>query len=61
MIKGATDIESDICFLPMVTNRSLTMIRLHAHYKNQFLFTHGGLMGQPNTYLEAMEVIDNAC
>ncbi len=44
----------------MVTNWSLTMIRLHAHYKNQHLFMEGGLMGQPNKYLEAMEAIDNA-
>lgn len=42
----------------MVTEWALTLIRLHAHYRNRLLFHEGGLMDQPNVYLEAMELIE---
>lgn len=51
-------IESDICLKPMVTEFSLTMLRLYGHYKNHWLPLSGGLLEQSNTYLQAMEIID---
>lgn len=53
-------IESDICLLPMITERSLFLIRLHKHYRNRLLFDGQGLMRQPNAYLQAMEILDSA-
>lgn len=50
--------ESDICFLPMITDRSLFFIRLANHYRRGILFDSGGLMRQPNAYLEAMDLIE---
>ena len=51
-------IESNVCFLPMVTDRLLFFIRLHKHYRNGVLFTGSGFMDQPNLYLEMMEILD---
>lgn len=45
----------------MVTEREITFWRLYHHYKNQLLFKAGGLMDQPNVYLQAMETIDQRC
>lgn len=42
----------------MVTEASTTLVKLYGHYKNRLLFVEGGLMNQPNTYLEAMEIIE---
>lgn len=53
-------IESKVCLLPMITERSLFLIRLHKHYKQHLLFEGGGLMTQPNLYLEAMELLESA-
>ena len=33
-------------------------MRLHRHYLNGVLPFSGGLLDQPNTYIQAMEVID---
>jgi hypothetical protein len=51
-------IESNVCLLPMITEKSLFLIRLHRHYKNGILFDNGGIMKQPNVYLEAMDLLD---
>lgn len=42
----------------MVTQYEMNLVRLHGHYRNRLLFTEGGLMSQPNYYLEAMELIE---
>lgn len=55
---GVTVFESNVCLLPMVTDRSLFFIRLHKHYKNGVLFSGSGFMDQPNLYLEMMEILD---
>ena len=54
-IKGV--IESEICFLPMITEQSNFMLRLYIHYRNKILPFEGGLLNQPNKYLSAMEII----
>lgn len=51
-------IESKTCLLPMVTNASSTYIKLYGHYKNSILPFKGGLLDQPNPFIEAMSVID---
>ena len=51
-------IESTTCLLPMITERSMSFLRLYRHYKNGWLPYTGGLLDQPNIYLEAMEIID---
>lgn len=51
-------IESNVCLLPMVTERALFFIRLHKHYQNGVLFSGSGFMDQPNVYLEMMEILD---
>lgn len=55
---NADVINSNVCFLPMITDRSLFFIRLHKHYRNGVLFTGSGFMDQPNVYLEMMEILD---
>lgn len=56
VIKGF--MESKTCFLPMVTDESRFLLRLYRHYKNGLLAVSGGVLDQPNYYLEAMETID---
>jgi hypothetical protein len=56
--RNAAVIESNVCLLPMVTNRALFFIRLHKHYRNGVLFSGSGFMDQPNLYLEMMEILD---
>lgn len=41
----------------MRTEFSLRMMRLFHHYKAGYLLLAGGVMEQPNKYLEAMEVV----
>lgn len=53
-------IESATCLLPMVTSRSWLLLRLHGHYQNHILPFGGGLFDQPNAYIRAMEIIDEA-
>lgn len=50
-------IESRTCLLPMVTEREIEMLRFYQHYKQNRLPLAGGLLDQPNNYLEAMETI----
>lgn len=50
-------IESRTCLLPMVTERETGLIRLYQHYKENKLPLAGGLLDQPNNYVEAMEII----
>ena len=44
----------------MISERSLFLVRLHKHYQQRILFEAGGLMDQPNAYLEAMEYMETA-
>ena len=57
VIKDA-GIESNVCFLPMVTQREIMFHRLYGHYRSGILYSSGGIREQQNVYLEAMEVID---
>ena len=41
----------------MITPQSRYLQRLYGHYKNRLLPYAGGLLNQPNYYLEAMELI----
>lgn len=54
-IKGVGDFDS--CLLPMITEQSNFLIKLHQHYQKGILMQAGGLLDQPNKYLEAMELI----
>lgn len=56
-IDGVIVIESHTCFLPMITPQSRFLLRMYQHYKNRLLPYEGGLLSQPNYYLEAMEII----
>ncbi len=51
-------LESRTCLLPMIHDGSRELMRLYRHYKNNLLPYAGGVLEQPNAYLEAMEVID---
>jgi len=41
----------------MITDSSNFMLKMHKHYQNGVLLQSGGLLDQPNYYLEAMEII----
>jgi len=41
----------------MVTDIDKYMLKLHKHYSKGVLLQSGGLLDQPNYYLEAMEII----
>lgn len=51
-------IESKVCLLPLITDRSRLFLNLHKHYKNNYLPFSGGLMDQPQLFLEAMEILE---
>jgi len=57
-------IESDTCLLPMVDESTWYLFRLHKLFEKGVLYQTGGLMDQPNRYIEAMfaigEAINNA-
>jgi hypothetical protein len=53
-------IESNVCLLPMITVESRFLLRLHEHYKKGHMARVGGVLEQPNFYLEAMEVAHGA-
>lgn len=57
---GNIEMEFTTCPKPMITPESSWFLRLYRHYKNHLLPHAGGLLDQPNAYLEAMEVIDAA-
>lgn len=56
-VKGV--IKSKTCLLPMVTDLSRDLLVLGRHYHSGKLAFSGGLLEQPNLYLEAMELIPN--
>jgi hypothetical protein len=41
----------------MITASSRLWLRLHMHYRVNILPVSGGIMQQPNKYIEAMEVL----
>lgn len=47
------------CPLPEITSLSRTFLSLHTHYKSRLLPLSGGLLNQPNAYLQAMELIES--
>lgn len=55
VIRGV--IESRTCLLPMITAQSQFLLRLFGHYKQRLLPRSGGLLEQPNYYVEAMEIL----
>ena len=44
----------------MVTNAEWALLRLSAHYRNNYLPLAGGLLDQPAAFIEAMEIIEGA-
>ena len=44
--------------LPMVTTDSWTLLNWHKHYKNGVLLKSGGLLEQPNYYIEMMNILE---
>lgn len=44
----------------MITPKSEALLRLHQHYQMRILPYEGGLLGQPNYYIEAMEIVELA-
>ena len=42
----------------MVTTFSISMINLYPHYQNKILAFAGGIFDQPNSYIQAMAIID---
>jgi len=53
-------IESKTCFLPMITDNTGNYLRLYQHYKNHLLPFSGGILEQPNLFLQVMEILDKA-
>jgi hypothetical protein len=53
-------LQSKVCLLPMVDRSTWDYFRLHQHYRNSILLTAGGIMDQPNIYIEVMEQITEA-
>jgi len=51
-------IESKTCLLPLVTDKSWALLGLYRHYKNKILPYGGGILEQPNYYMQAMETLD---
>lgn len=51
-------IESRVCLLPMVTEFASNVISMYGHYKAGYLLTAGGMLDQPNPYIEAMEILE---
>jgi len=54
-ITGVGDLRS--CPLPMISELSSFFLRMYQHYSKGVLITSGGLLDQPNKYLEAMELM----
>jgi hypothetical protein len=44
----------------MVGEGEWMMLRMHGHYQQNLLPFAGGLLDQPNHYLESMEIIEGA-
>lgn len=51
-------LESRVCLLSLLTDRTKEFFKLHKHYQQGHLLQPGGLYEQPNVYLRAMEIIN---
>lgn len=51
--------EFRTCLLPMITRETEYLLRLHQHYRAGHLPLSGGVLDQPNAYLQAMELLDD--
>lgn len=49
---------SRVCLLPMVTDASRELLRLADHYRAGHLPRAGGVLNQPNKFLQALELIN---
>jgi hypothetical protein len=52
-------LKSRVCPRKLIEQSSNEWIALHAHYRAGFLAVAGGVLDQPNAYLEAMRLIDH--
>lgn len=59
MLEIPGTIVSRTCFLPLITDESRMLLRLHGHYKQHHLPDAGGVMDQPSVIMEAIEVIEH--
>jgi len=50
---------SNVCLKPMVTDGSMFMISLYKHYQNRILPFAGGILDQPNIYVQCMNIIES--
>lgn len=48
---------SRVCLLPMVTDHTRELLRYADHYRAGFLPWSGGMLAQPNKFIQAIEVI----
>ncbi len=55
---GSNNIESNVCFLPMITPELDNLMNLYDHYKSGYLYKSGGVVDQPVIYLDFMSLID---
>jgi len=53
-------IESNVCLLPMISSFSHQILTFKKHYQNGFLPWVGGMINQPNKFLQALETIGYA-
>ena len=52
-------LESSICLRWVVNERSVFLLRLYNHYKNNILPDAGGWLDQSNVFVTAVELIEN--
>jgi len=57
---GGREYPTRTCPRKLITDASWSWLRLHRFYARGLLPFAGGLLDQPNTFLESMEVIDGA-
>lgn len=48
-------IESRTCLLPMISDLSRTLLKLEKPYRTGYLPLSGGMLEQPNLFLEAVQ------
>lgn len=53
-------LSTPVCLLPMIDARIWQLFRLYRYYDKGNLYRGGGIMDQPNKYIEAMEIIHGA-
>lgn len=51
--------RSNVCPRFLVSDKSMSLLLLHQHYRNAILPYAGGIYDQPNIYIEAMAIIDS--